>query len=136
MKAMNRWDKLGILISGLCVVHCLAIPIVILMFPAISMRFFPAEDSTHIILLAFILGVAGVAFHSGYRQHGKWQPLAWLAAGLALVLFATFFVHDHMGHAWEPIFAIIGSVCLIRAHYLNHICKKCEHDHVSHHHEN
>jgi MerC mercury resistance protein len=120
------------IISGLCVLHCLAVPIVLILFPSLGLSIFPQEDITHVVLLAFILGVAGIAFVTGYRVHGQWRPVAWLVAGLAFVFFATFFVHNHMGHMWEPVFAIAGSICLIRAHYLNHQCKKCEHEHHKH----
>ncbi len=123
------------LISGLCVVHCIAVPLVIVLFPAIGLQIFPQEDLTHAVLFAFILGTAGLAFVSGYRVHGQWQPVAWLVVGLIIVSFATFFVHRTMGHMWEPIFAIAGSLCLIRAHYLNHTCKKCLEDHAEHHHD-
>jgi hypothetical protein len=132
MRKISSWDFWGVFISGLCVIHCIAIPLIIVLFPAIGLRFFPQEDVTHVVLLAFILGVAGFAFVNGYRVHGQWRPVAWLVAGLLLVIFATFFVHRYMGHLWEPIFAIAGSLCLVRAHYLNHICKKCEHDHKKH----
>jgi MerC mercury resistance protein len=132
MKKLSGWDYWGVLVSGLCVIHCLAVPIVILLFPALGLSMFPQEDMTHAVLLAFILGVAGIAFFTGYRVHGNWRPVAWLVAGLILVIFATFFVHKHFGHQFEPLFAIAGSLCLIRAHYLNHKCKKCEHEHAHH----
>lgn len=134
MRKISGWDFWGVVISSLCILHCLAIPIVIVIFPALSLKIFPQEDVTHAVLLAFILGVAGLAFVSGYRVHGNWRPVAWLVAGLALAVYATFFAHAQLGHTWEPIIAIVGSLCLVRAHYLNHICKKCEHDHVTHHH--
>lgn len=134
MRKLGRWDFWGVLISGLCVVHCIAVPIILILFPALGLSFFPQEDMTHAVLLAFILGVAGIAFVTGYRVHGQWQPVAWLVAGLSIIIFATFFVHSELGHKWEPIFAIIGSLCLIRAHYLNHHCKKCDHEHVKHDH--
>jgi hypothetical protein len=129
---ISGWDLWGMAISAICILHCLAVPIFLLVFPAFGREFLPREDFTHAILLAFILGVAGLAFISGYRLHGKWQPVAWLIVGLMLVFFATFFVHDHMGHNWEPVFAIAGSLSLIRAHYLNHNCKKCEREHRAH----
>lgn len=132
LQKITGWDLWGIFISGVCVLHCITVPIIILLFPAIGLEIFPREDITHAVLLAFILGVAGLAFISGYRIHGQWQPVAWLVAGLVLVIFATFFVHQILGHIWEPIFAIAGSLCLIRAHYLNHHCKKCDHEHVKH----
>lgn len=132
---LKGWDFWGVVISAACVVHCLAIPTVIILFPALGYSFFPQEDLTHALLFAFILGVAGLAFVTGYRVHGQWRPVAWLVAGLVLVFFATFFAHRLLGHMWEPAFAILGSLCLIRAHYLNHHCRKCEHDHVKHDHE-
>lgn len=132
MRKTTGWDFWGIVISGLCVVHCVAVPLVILIFPALGLRLLPEEDITHAVLLAFILGVAGVAFINGYRVHGQWRPVVWLVAGLILVIYATFFAHKQLGHNWEPVFAIAGSLCLIRAHYLNHTCKKCEVAHQHH----
>lgn len=134
MQKTSKWDFWGVIISGLCVIHCLAVPIILLIFPAISREILPQEDITHAVLLAFILGVAGVAFISGYRVHGQWRPVFWLVAGLILIVFATFIVHGFFGHVWEPVFAIAGSLCLIRAHYLNHQCKRCEKVHEHEHH--
>lgn len=131
---ISGWDLWGVVISALCVVHCLAVPVILIVFPAFGREFLPQEDFTHAVLLGFIIGVAGLAFISGYKVHGKWQPVAWLVAGLALAIFATFFAHEMLGHNWEPVFAIAGSLCLVRAHYLNHYCKKCEHAHHKHSH--
>jgi hypothetical protein len=135
MKAKLGWDFLGVFFSALCVVHCLAVPLVILLFPAIGLDIFPQEDLTHAILFGFILGIAGLAFWRGYRVHGQWRPVIWMAIGLLIILYATFHVHHQLGHMWEPVFAILGSLALIRAHFLNHHCKKCAYDHVSHHHD-
>lgn len=132
--AVSKWDIWGMIISGLCIVHCMAVPLVLLLAPTIAAQFFPSEDWTHVILLAFILGVAGISFVSGYRVHGQWRPVAWLVAGLSLVVYATFFAHKQLGHYFEPIFAIAGSACLIRAHILNHHCKKCHVEHEHHRH--
>lgn len=128
----NRWDFAGILVSGICILHCLAIPLILLLMPALSESLIPEEDVTHVVLLGFILGIAGISFVSGFRVHGQWRPVAWMAVGVGFILIATFFAHDHLGHFSEPIIAIVGSLALIRAHYLNHHCKKCEHEH-SHH---
>lgn len=120
------WDWAGIFLSGLCIIHCLFVPVVFLVFPIWGHEFIPAEDKTHAFLLAFILGIAGVAFFSGYRVHGQKRPVVWMAAGMSLIIYASFFAHDQLGHLWEPFVAIIGSLALIRAHILNHRCKTCE----------
>jgi hypothetical protein len=128
----DSWDFAGIFISGLCVVHCLAVPLVLFVIPTLGHSLFPSEDITHVVLLAFILGTAGIAFVSGYRVHGQWRPVAWMAVGVLIIIYATFFAHRQLGHFWEPIVAIIGSLALVRAHYLNHHCKKCDHAHTHH----
>jgi hypothetical protein len=125
-KRTSGWDIAGVLLSGLCVIHCVAIPLILILFPIFGASFFPTEDMTHAVLLAFILGISGFAFITGYRVHGKMRPVLWMAFGVLIIIFATFFVHNHLGHYWEPVFAIIGSLALIRAHILNHRCKKCE----------
>lgn len=133
--ANKNWDIAGIFISGLCVVHCIAVPLILFLAPTLSASLFPSEDMTHVVLLAFILGIAGVAFVSGFRVHGQWRPVVWMAIGMVLVIYATFFAHSQLGHFWEPVIAIVGSLALVRAHYLNHHCKKCEEDHQVHDHE-
>lgn len=125
-RSKSKWDIAGVFLSAVCVFHCLAVPIILLLFPVWGNNFMPAEDMTHSVLLAFILGISGVAFVSGYRVHGQMAPVLWMAAGVLIVIFATFFVHTHLGHFWEPVFAILGSLALIRAHILNHRCKECE----------
>jgi peptidoglycan/LPS O-acetylase OafA/YrhL len=125
-KQGSEWDWAGVAISALCILHCLAVPIVLIAFPVLGAKLIPDEDMTHAVLLAFILGVAGFAFVSGYRVHGQKKPVIWMLAGVAIITYATFFAHDQVGHFWEPVIAIIGSLALIRAHILNHRCKTCE----------
>lgn len=122
----SEWDWFGISLSGLCIIHCLAIPAILLFFPIWGKEFIPSEDKTHAFLLAFILGIAGLAFFSGYRVHGQKKPILWMAAGVSLITYATFFAHQQLGHMWEPVVAVLGSLALIRAHILNHRCKTCE----------
>ena len=126
------------MLSGACVLHCIAVPIIFLFFPAIAAKFLPEEDMTHAILLGFILGIAGIAFVSGFRKHGSYRPIVWMVFGVSLIIYSAYVAHDQLGHIWEPIIAVIGSLGLIRAHQLNHVsCKTCEehHKHNHHHHK-
>jgi chromate transport protein ChrA len=128
MKKRNKtsWDTVGIILSILCIIHCVALPIIILLLPAIATAFIPDECWVHNILFFLIITVAVLAFVPGYRFHRRTKPLCWLACGVSILFFATFFAHD-LGHHFEPILAIVGSLCIITAHYLNHkSCKHCE----------
>ncbi len=126
------WDTLGVSLSALCIVHCVVLPLLLIMGPTLLHEWLPHEDRTHVILLAFILGIAGLAFVSGYRVHGKKRPVIWMAVGITIITYASFFAHDQLGHFSEPIIAIVGSLALIRAHILNHRCKTCEEHECDH----
>lgn len=137
----KTWDAFGVSLSALCIVHCMILPLLIVAFPSLVHEWLPQEDKTHVVLLAFILGIAGFAFVSGYRVHGKMRPVLWMAVGILIISYASFFAHDQLGHLWEPVIAIAGSLALIRAHILNHRCKTCEenecgHDHAHNHSNN
>jgi len=128
-----KWDFVGAFISSLCIVHCIALPLLVLMAPAIGTLFFVGEGATHAVLLGLVLMAAGMSFIPGYKVHKHKGPLALSLSGIGFLLGATFLAHDLLGHHWEPILAICGSGQLIAAHWLNHIkCKPCT-DHHCHH---
>lgn len=127
---MKPWDKLGILISSLCIVHCVLLPILIIAFPTITTLLNLDEDKTHLLLLVFIVPAVAFAVYSGFRVHKQWMPLLWLGMGLCIVVFGTFFAHKIIGHGWEPWIVLVGSIFLVRGHLLNHHhCKHCEEEH-------
>jgi uncharacterized membrane protein YdjX (TVP38/TMEM64 family) len=127
------WDTAGILVSILCIIHCVALPLLVIFLPALSTAFLPEEALVHKVLFCMIIAVAALAFVPGYTFHKQIKPLFWLAVGLLLLIFATFFAHELLGHQSEPILAISGSLAVITAHYLNH--KSCKHKCNSHQHE-
>lgn len=120
------WDKLGMAGSGLCLIHCLAIPVVAGALPSLGIAFL-ADESVHEILAFFLIALAGLAFIPGYRRHRNRHVVMLMAAGLGLILFATW------GNAWidlhgvgETVLSIAGSLLLIWAHYRNHsFCQTC-----------
>lgn len=130
VKSITGWDKLGVFVSSLCIVHCLLLPVLIVAFPTLASFLNLDEEKTHLLLMAFLVPAALFAVYSGYRMHGEYSPMKWLVLGLLFVIFGTFFAHALFGHDWEPLFVILGSIFLVRGHILNsHHCKKCEEDH-------
>jgi hypothetical protein len=124
------WDKLGIVGSGLCLVHCLALPIMAGSLPSVGVAFL-ADEIVHQILAFALIAFAGLAFIPGYRRHRDRRVLALMTIGLGLILFATWgeAVADLHG-VGETILSLAGSLFLITAHYLNHsfchACSTCE----------
>lgn len=130
MNYAAHWDKLGIAGSGLCLIHCLTLPMAAGLLPGLGIAFL-ADEIVHQLLAFALTALAGLAFIPGYRRHRDRRVLALMAIGLGLILFATGgeAVIDLHG-AGETILSVAGSLFLITAHYLNHsfchACSACE----------
>ncbi len=131
-------DALGIGLSLLCMVHCLAMPALLVLLPQLSSVL--GLDHTFHIALAIVLPlIAGLALAQGYVRHRVPMTLVLGGLGLAFVWLALFIpgcatcVTDHAGHAGHAhshgpriaglplhnVVTTIGSVLLIGAHALN-----------------
>lgn len=127
----EKFDKLGIFFSILCVIHCALAPMILFFIPAFSTLWATDEDNLHQILYGLILLTAVLAFIPGYRIHRKLKPLTLFIFGFCVLTVATFYVHE-INHEYESYTAILGSIFLVGAHYQNHkSCKHChEHQHI------
>ncbi|MBX9661837.1 MerC domain-containing protein [Novosphingobium sp.] len=109
----GRFDRLGVLISGLCMVHCVAglflISVLglgggVLLNPAIH-RFG--------LIAAFLVGMFTIG--AGALRHGHRLPLALGTTGLALMAAAI--VSDH--GTGEALLTICGVMLVASAHIVN-----------------
>lgn len=109
----GRFDRLGVLISGLCMVHCVAGLFLIgvlglgggvLLNPAIH-RFG--------LVAAFVVGLFTIG--TGALRHGHRLPLALGTTGLALMAAAI--ASDH--GTSEALLTISGVVLVASAHIVN-----------------
>jgi hypothetical protein len=129
-------DGLGICLSGLCAIHCLLTPVVILLLP--SFHFFHAyalhefHDWFHVVLLGVLPVVALVAFVPGFLRHRDVRVFGWSIPGFAAIAMPGIAFHDNL---WlSTPFMIVGSLFLIRAHVLNrHLCACCQIGHGRNH---
>ena len=123
-------DRIGIWMSALCVVHCVATPVLISM-SAVFAHFLPGEESTHRTLATLVATVGAVALLRGFRMHGRRRILALMALGLAFIFLGAWF-GDHLpSHMWEVLVTLTGSSLMIAAHRMNHTfcnnCRTCVH---------
>jgi hypothetical protein len=118
-------DAVGIGLSALCMIHCLAFPVVIAFAPA-ALKALPGDDATH-RTLAVGIGLAGsLAFRSGYKVHGKRWILALFLLGMALVSAAAMIGEPALPALGEAAITICGSVLLVTAHWCNRsFCHSC-----------
>lgn len=121
-------DRLGICLSALCVIHCLAMPLAIALVPALQLSF--SHDVFHLLLIVILPALALLAFVPGYRKHRDLRAFLWALPGVVLIVVGAGFEEDYV---MQALFSVPGSLCLIRAHWLNrHLCACCRSHHGRH----
>jgi MerC mercury resistance protein len=121
----TKADMVGIGLSALCVVHCLALPLLVSFAPAI-LRELPGDDLTHRVLAIGIALAGGLAFRSGYKVHRKGSILALFLLGIALISAAAVLGEAVLPAYGETGITVCGSLLLITAHWRNRsFCHSC-----------
>lgn len=119
----RTWDKFGISLSSLCLIHCFSIVLLPLVFPFLIT--YIHNIWIHIIFALIVVGLFPLAFLPGYRLHKSIAVLAtaFVAMGFLLAGIVTEDkVSDWISHA----LSITGSVLIVTAHILNiRLQKKC-----------
>lgn len=121
----NAWDRAGVAASGFCMAHCLALPAILALLPALTV-FEHITHNTHKILGVVLLAISVLAFIPGYRRHRAPIVIVLGACGVGLVLFAAFAGHAWLGELGEVALTLTGSCMLIAAHLCNRaFCRSC-----------
>jgi hypothetical protein len=111
---VSRWipklDTVAITLSGLCAIHCAALPLLMLALPFVGSHEF--EET-----LRWSLGCVGVLIVGlGVWSHRNMRAI--LPLVLALALFVACGVEGAHGPL-EIVLSLAASACLITAHWLN-----------------
>ncbi|MEN0057332.1 MAG: MerC domain-containing protein [Bdellovibrio sp.] len=125
----GRWDKVGIFLSTLCALHCLATPLLILILPVLGEVF--EQEWVHVLMALFVVPIGLYAFWSGYQHHRQKSVLALGLIGLVLVGGASVMPHEWIDFLGHDLVTITGSVFLILGHVLNR--RVCSHSHTHAH---
>jgi hypothetical protein len=114
-RLVSLFDGLAVGASALCLIHCLALPIVIAALPALAARL-DLGEGFHLGVLAFALPISAVALGEGWRRHRGLTPLVVGAAGLVLLAAGLAFEE---WVAVETGVTVAGSLLLAGAHVAN-----------------
>lgn len=123
IKASNsKLDRLGVFITGLCALHCLALPILIPLAPLIASSFVASAWFERTILSFSILVGFAALFIGFHKYHRQLYPF------YSLTLGALIYWNKHMfGEQYEPFTIAAGALLIILAHLANlRLCKKCK----------
>lgn len=119
-KSANRgfWDRLGIGLSTVCAIHCLLVPVLVSLIP-LWPAFEHVHDFTHLV---FFLAIAPTVVLSLRRLHANTSVTIYLFSGTAII-FAAWFFNAQLGEYGEAGITLIGSLMLIRGHWVNYRSK-------------
>jgi hypothetical protein len=121
--AAPGWDRLGVVMSVICILHCLAMPLIAALLPLAA----ALEGQTHAVLAAGIVLVGAAAFVPGYRSHGKAGVIALAAAGVSAIVSPVVF-EALVAEGLEQALIVSGGIALIAAHAANvYFCRVCPH---------
>ena len=108
-------DRSAIILSALCLVHCLAFPILVALLPALA-GILPRQWWVHPLILAMALPLASVALWRGWLRHHDPRPPLLGAVGL---LQLTIGVLAGEGGYFEIGATVVGGLTLAAAHVMN-----------------
>lgn len=112
----GTWDKLGIFASAACLVHCLALPLLIPLLPALALV---PHTGVHALLLIPIVSLSLLALLPGYRRHrSRFVGVAALA-GIALCSVAVGAEALFHIESLDLPFTVAGGLLLVSAHLAN-----------------
>ena len=115
-KGESRWlDGFALCASSLCTIHCLGLPLLFAVLPALAGRIDPGE-SFHVIMLCLAIPTSLFALIQSRRRHRDIRPLCLGSIGLLAMTFGAFVAVSTIA---ETLWTVAGSALLASAHILN-----------------
>jgi hypothetical protein len=111
----GRLDMAAALISSLCLLHCIAVPALIALLPAMALVL-PSAPWLHAGLLMLAVPASGLALWRGWRVHLRRGPAALGAGGITIMILALLAAD---GSAGEIALTIGGGLLVAIAHLRN-----------------
>lgn len=114
----RKLDQTAVALSGLCLVHCLLLPIVLAIFPLIGFSFM-AHESFHQLILIVVVPTTVFALGAGCWRHRSMLVALLGTAGIAALVVAAFTVHAMGAQQLERWVTVAGGLLLAAAHIRN-----------------
>ena len=102
------WDHIGIILSCTCIVHCLLLPILIVL-----LQFDLHVAGFHEMMVVMTILISGHALWHGFKKHCKHIVLAFGVIGVNCMAVAL------LAPAIEVMLTTVGALLVLCAHILN-----------------
>lgn len=131
------FDRFAVILSGICILHCLLAPVLLTLLPILSISAFVEDLVFHQLMLWLVLPTSAVALVLGCRKHRKPMILITGAVGMLMLIIVAFWGHSIMMVSYEKVATTAAGLLLAFSHYLNYkacqdlICndQNCQTDH-------
>lgn len=111
-------DVCAVTLSSLCVLHCLALPVLIVLVPSLAVLPI-AEEKFHFFLVFLVIPVSISALYLGCRRHRRWAVLFWGLTGVGVLILTALYGHEFLGEKGEKIMTVAGAALIAVSHILN-----------------
>ena len=122
-------DKFAVSTSAICAIHCLCLPLMLAVFPALSTSIF-GQEQFHVLLLWLVIPMSLVSLSLGCKRHKSRFVAFFGLTGLLVLLLTAMLGHDLLGEIGERVATLIGASAIAAGHLQNYrLCRKtqCEH---------
>ena len=117
-----RLDQVGAFLSSACALHCLALPLLVVVLPWVGFGFLLDRKLEFLFVGGSIL-LATLSFCLGYRLHREIRLLLALYLCTGMIVLGKVFIGGSTG-LW---LAVPGALGLAAGHLLNRrLCHQCE----------
>jgi hypothetical protein len=106
-------NKVGLWLSVLCTIHCLAMPFLITALPFLGGSFISKQSEVYLIGISAVLAV--FLLIKDYRNHQNAVPLILLTIALFFNFTGLFLVQD----TYEIFFNVTGALIMASAYWIN-----------------
>ena len=117
-------DKFAIGLSLVCVVHCLALPVLLALLPGMAALQLDNE-AFHFWMVIAVIPSSAFALTLGCKQHKRFQLLILGFVGLVSLLSALVLEGQGVGETGEKILTVFGAGLISVGHWFNYrLCNK------------
>lgn len=118
MQLSRHFDQIAIALSAVCIVHCLALPLVIAVLPIAAISLGESQHF-HGLMLWLVVPTSVFGFSFGYRIHHRAGLVILGACGVLVLAVVAIWGHRALSEVAEVSISVVGSLVLGSAHWLN-----------------
>lgn len=124
-------DKIGMVASISCAIHCTLLPFIMIAVPTFSVSLFASEEIEWLFLgISFLLNLISLCF--GFKKHKSYKAFSFSGIGFGLIVICNMIKihysrHNHFEFDLYNIILILGGISIALSYYFNNLlCKNCK----------